>query len=184
MQRPMIPDLRKVGTRRINRAPSPILAFALPWAMVMLGSLAPMWPIVASAPIIPPIGFMALIAWQQLRPGLFPVWAGLPLGLFDDLFSGQPLGSAVLLWSCATIVLDLLEARFPWRGFVQDWAAASVVIAIYLLAAVGIANLADAHAGYGVILPQLAIGLLVYPLIGRLVGAIDRARLLRVRSLG
>ena len=184
MQRPLVRELRKVGTRRINRAPSPILALALPWAMVMLGSLAPMWPIIASAPVIPPIGFLTLIAWQQLRPGLFPVWAGLPLGLFDDLFSGQPLGSAVLLWSCAAIALDLLEARFPWRGFVQDWAAAAVVIALYLLAAVGIANLGGAHAGYNLILPQLAIALLIYPLVGRLVGAVDRARLLRVRSLG
>ena len=110
--------------------------------------------------------------------------AGLPLGFFDDIYSGQPLGSAVLLWSAAAIVLDLIEARFPWRGFAQDWAAASAIIALYLAAAVGIANLAGAHAGYALILPQLLIALLTYPLVGRLVGAIDRLRLLRVRSLG
>lgn len=181
---PIARELRKVGARRINRAPSPVLAFALPWAMVMFGSLSPVWPIVASAPVIPPFGFLALMAWQQLRPGLFPVWAGLPLGLFDDLYSGQPLGSGVLLWSCATIALDLIETRFPWRGFWHEWAAAGTIITLYLLAAVTIANLAGAHAGYALILPQLVIALLTYPLIGRLVGAVDRARLLRVRSLG
>ncbi len=181
---PLVRQLREVGTKRINRAPSPVLAIALPWAMVMFFSLTPTWPIVASAPVIPPFGFLALLAWQQLRPGLFPVWAGLPLGFFDDIYSGQPLGSAILLWSAAAIVLDLIEARFPWRGFAQDWAAAGAIIALYLVAAVAIANLAGAHAAYALILPQLLIALLTYPLVGRLVGSIDRVRLLRVRSLG
>ena len=37
--------------------------------------------------------------------------------MFDDLFSGQPMGSAMLLWSVAMIALEAIEQRFPWRGY-------------------------------------------------------------------
>ena len=45
--------------RRIDRAPSPTLAAAVPWVSVMLLSLAPFAPFVASAAIMPPLAFMA-----------------------------------------------------------------------------------------------------------------------------
>ncbi len=78
--------------------------------------------------MLPPFGFMLLVAWRQVRPGLLPVWAGLPLGLFDDIYSGQPFGSAMLLWSLAMILLELVEARFPWRNFLLDWLVSAVLI--------------------------------------------------------
>ena len=62
-----------------------------------------------------------LLGWRMVRPGLLPLWAGAPLGAFDDLVSGQPFGSAILLWSLAMIAIELIETRFPWRGFWQDW---------------------------------------------------------------
>ena len=175
--------LRSLATPRINRAPSPVIALAAPWVLVMLGSLGPLLPLIASAPVVPPFGFLLLVAWQQLRPGLFPVWAGLPLGLFDDLFSGQPLGSAVLLWSAATIGLDLVEARFPWRGFWLNWLVAAGVIAAYLLASLLIANLAGGRAALIVLVPQLVVSVLTYPLAARLVGVFDRFRLTPLRSV-
>jgi rod shape-determining protein MreD len=162
---------------RINRAPSPALALSAPWVLVMGGSLAPLLPLIASAPVVPPFGFLLLIAWQQLRPGLFPVWAGLPLGLFDDLYSGQPLGSAVLLWSVAMIGIDVVEARFPWRGFWLNWLVSAGIVAAYLLLALWLANLAGGRAAPAILLPQLVVSILTYPLAARLVGAFDRLRL-------
>ena len=73
--------------RRINRAPSPVLAHTLPWLTILLGSMIPGWLLIASAPVMPPLGFLLFIAWRQLRPGLLPIWSALPLGLFDDLFA-------------------------------------------------------------------------------------------------
>ena len=83
---------------RINRRESLVLAYGLPWATILFGSLTPWLPIIAPAPVLPPFGFLLMLAWRLLRPGLLPPWAGLPLGLFDDLYSGQPMGSGVLLF--------------------------------------------------------------------------------------
>lgn len=176
-------SLHAITRPRINRAPSPLLAVALPWAVVMLGSLCPILPLIASAPVVPPFGFLILVAWQQLRPGLFPVWAGLPLGLFDDLYSGQPFGSAILLWSLAMIALDVIEARFPWRSFLHNWIVAAGFIVAYIVLSLEIANLGGAHTQLAVLLPQLIVSVLSYPLAGRLVGACDRLRLVRVKVI-
>jgi rod shape-determining protein MreD len=164
--------------RRINRAPSPLLARGVPWISVMLGSLVPAWLFMASAPYVPPFGFLTLLAWRQLRPGLLPVWAGLPLGLFDDLYSGQPMGSGILLWSVAMIVLDAIETRFPWRNFALEWLVAAALIVVYVVACLGTANLAGADAPLAVLAPQILLAILVYPVVGRIVAALDRLRLI------
>lgn len=174
---------QKIGKQRINRAPSPLLARATPWLAIMLGSLAPFLPIVASAPFVPPLGYLMLIAWLQVRPGLLPVWAGLPLGLFDDLFSGQVMGTAVVLWSVTVIVIDYIETRFPWRGFLQDWLLAASAITAMLVACLALTNLGGATVSFAAIAPQCAISVAVYPLLARLVGALDRFRLIPIRKL-
>ncbi len=164
--------------RRINRAPSPVVARSVPWLAVMLGSLLPTWLFLASAPYVPPFGFLTLLAWRQLRPGLLPVWAGLPLGLFDDLYSGQPLGSAIMLWSIALIVLEMIELRFPWRNFALEWAVATALIVVYVLGSLGAANVAGGNAPITVLAPQIILAVLVYPFVGRVVAALDRFRLI------
>ncbi|HUD29379.1 MAG TPA: rod shape-determining protein MreD [Novosphingobium sp.] len=162
---------------RINRKPSPVLARSLPWLTIMFGSLVPGLLLIASAPVLPPLGFLAFVAWRQLRPGLLPVWAGLPLGIFDDLFSGQPFGTAVLLWSIAAIVLDVIEARLPWRNFLTEWLVAIGLIIAYIALCLGISNIAGASAPLRIIGPQLVISVFSYPLVGRFVALADRFRL-------
>ncbi len=183
MPNPLPSALRQFGKPRINRIASPVLALATPWLLVMLGSLSPTWPVIASAPVLPPFGFLLLVGWQQLRPGLFPVWAGWPLGMFDDLFSGQPIGSAVVLWSVAMLALDFLDHRFPWRGFVLNWLVASAFITGYLFLALQIANMAGGAASAVVLLPQIAVAVLAYPVTARLVGLADKFRLIPIRSV-
>lgn len=175
---PITEFVRGIGKPGINRGPSTLLAVSLPVLLVVAGSLSPTWPIIAAAPVVPPLGFIILVAWQHLRPGLFPVWAGLPLGLVDDLYSGQPMGSAVMLWSLSMILLDLLEVRFPWRGVMQNWLAAGAIITAYLLAAAQIAG----GSSLALLLPQIALSILAYPLAARLVGAVDRLRLIPIRK--
>lgn len=163
--------------QRINRRPSTIVAHSLPWLTVLAGSVVPGWLLIASAPVLPPLGFLVFVAWRQLRPGLLPMWAGLPLGLFDDLFSGGPFGTAVLLWSLAAIVLDNVEARLPWRNFLTEWLVAVGLIIAYILLCLGVSNIAGAAAPLRIIVPQVVISVFSYPLVGRLVALADRLRL-------
>jgi rod shape-determining protein MreD len=168
---------------RINRRESMLLAYGLPWVTILLGSLSPWLPVIAPAPVLPPFGFLVMLAWRLLRPGLLPPWAGLPLGLFDDLFSGQPLGSGVLLFSLALIIIELVEIRFPWRNFWLDWLTASSLIVPYLVFASLLSGAALTFVQLGVIAPQIVLSIVLFPIIARLVAGLDRFRLMRVRRI-
>lgn len=168
---------------KINRDHSQILAFGVPWLSIVLGSLTPMLPIIAAAPIVPPLGYMLMLAWRLMRPGLVPMWAGLPLGAFDDLLSGQPFGSGILLFSLSLILAELLDARFPWRSFWQDWLIAGAMMAIYLACAALVSGAGFGLAELGGLLPQLLLSIIAFPIIARMVALLDRFRLLRIRRL-
>ena len=169
---------------RINRTHSRMLAYTLPWASVMLGSLLPLFPIASAIAMVPPLGFLLLLAWRLVRPGLLPVWAGFPLGLFDDLFSGQPFGSAMLLWSLTMLGIELLESRFPWRGFLQDWLVAAVGIAAYILIAALVSGGSVSSSMLAGLVPQAVVSILIFPLVAWLVAGLDRLRLVRFWRLG
>ena len=138
----------------------------------------------SAAPVMPPLGYMMMLAWRLMRPGLLPLWAGLPLGAFDDLFSGQPFGSGVLLFSLTLIAAELLDARFPWRSFWQDWIIASGIVAAYLAVAALFSGARIDMPQLTALLPQLLLSVLTFPIIARMVSLLDRLRLLRVRRLG
>lgn len=165
-------------SRRIDRAPSRPLAIAVPWLTVMAGSLVPALPFIASAPLMMPLGFMLFLAWRQVRPGLLPVWSGLPLGLFDDIYSGQPIGSGIVLFSLAAIAGDMIDVRVPWRGFVLDWLVASAALLLFLLLGLQFANWAGGDTTPFAVLPQFLFSALLYPLANRFVASCDRFRLL------
>ena len=169
------------SSRQINRAPSPFIARAVPFLTVMLGSVLQTLPLIASAAVMPPFGFLFLLAWRQLRPGLLPVWAGLPLGLVDDLFSGQPMGSAMLLWSVAMIALEAIEQRFPWRSYLLDWLVATGFISSYLVLTSAIAHIGESGPFLGVLVPQLMLSALLFPAAERFIAWCDRWRLARFR---
>ncbi|MXO73822.1 rod shape-determining protein MreD [Altererythrobacter aerius] len=150
----------------------------------MLGSLIPQLPIASAVPLMPPLGYLLLLSWRFVRPGLLPVWAGFPLGLFDDLFSGQPFGSAIALWSVTMLGMELFEARFPWRGFFQDWLVAGVIVTWYLVIAALFSGGRVDGTMLLVLLPQIVLSVSIIPLLSRLVAGLDRFRLSRVRVLG
>ena len=146
---------------KINRAHSPILAYGIPWLSILLGSLTPWLPVIAPAPVLPPLGFMMLLAWRLLRPGLLPLWASLAL-----------------------FAIELIEIRFPWRNFWLDWITASAIMIVYLAVAAVLAGAPFTLVQLTVILPQLLLSIVLFPMIARLVAQLDRLRLMRVRRLG
>lgn len=168
---------------RINRAPSPLRARSVPYVTIMLGSVLPALLIADLMPLTPSLGFLMLLAWRMVRPGLLPLWAGAPLGAFDDLVSGQPFGSAILLWSLAMIAIEIVETRFPWRGFWQDWFTASTIAVVYWLVSLLVSGASLTSDMLLVALPQALLSVLLYPIIARLVAGLDRYRLARARKL-
>ena len=164
---------------RINRSHSPLLANVIPWLSILLGSLLPVFAIAAALPMVPPLGFLTLLAWRLVRPGLLPVWAGFPLGLFDDLFSGQPFGFAILLWSMTMLVIEFVELRLPWRAFWQDWFTAGLLVVVYLLAGWLLSGATPTLPALVALVPQLLMSVLMFPIVARIVARFDRLRLMR-----
>lgn len=169
--------------RRINRAPSPLRARSVPYVTIMLASLLPVLLIADLMPLAPSFGFLMLLGWRMVRPGLLPLWAGAPLGAFDDLVSGQPFGSAVLLWSLAMIAIEVVETRFPWRGFWQDWFTAGMIALVYWLVTLILSGASVTPEMLFAALPQALLSVLLYPIIARMVAGLDRFRLARARKL-
>ena len=153
----------------------------VPIASVMLASALPlMLPLIASSPVLPPLGLLFFLCWQLLRAEMWPVWIGLPLGLWDDLFSGAPIGTAVGLWTLASIAIAYSSQRIYWRGFFHDWLIAALLItAIQSLAALITHPDADAVRVLGLVVPQIVISVLLVPLVMRLTGKFDNFRLRR-----
>ncbi|NVE93746.1 rod shape-determining protein MreD [Altererythrobacter lutimaris] len=168
---------------RINRVHSPLRARIVPYASIMIASMLPALFMAGAMPVTPPLGFIVLLGWRMVRPGLLPLWVGLPLGAFDDLFSGQPFGSAILLWSLTMLVLELLEERFPFRGFWQDWFTASLAIVLYLLAAMAASGTVPSVFHLTASGPQALLSILLYPIIALMVATLDKYRLSRVRVI-
>ena len=167
--------------RRINRTHSPILATVVPWASVLIASVLPIFVIASGLPWLPPLGFIMLLAWRLVRPGLFPVWAGIPLGAFDDLFSGQPFGSAIMLWSLAMLAIEGVETRFPWRSFAQDWFTAGLVLLVYCPIAMLVSGAVPSLPALVALGPQIMLSVLLFPVFARFISYLDRMRLRRRR---
>nr|WP_211368814.1 MULTISPECIES: rod shape-determining protein MreD [Sphingomonas] len=150
-------------------------ARALPWITVMAGSLVTILPAIATFPVLPPFGLLMLLAWRLLARFALRPWAAAPLGAFDDLASGQPLGSAVLLWSATFLAIELIEQRLVFRDFWQDWLIAAGGIAFCLVMGRLIAVPLGAQVDT-VLVAQIVMTIMLFPLAARTVAWIDRKR--------
>ena len=160
---------------RLNRKAAPWALVGIPALSVMLGSLASL-PTIAMYPLLPPLGLLMLLAWRTLVRDLWPSWVALFFGFFDDLFSGQPIGSAMLLWTSVFLILDIFDRWMMWRDYRQDWAIAGSLIAVVLIAGLGLANSAGGNTSAIVIIPQIIVSILAFPLAVRTCAWLDRLR--------
>ena len=168
---------------RINRSHSPLLANIMPWASIMAGSILPMFFLVSALPVVPPLGYLMLVGWRLGRPGLLPVGCGIPLGIFDDLYNGQPFGFSLLAWSVTMIVIEIIDTRLPWRDFWQDWLIAALLSLLYLASGWLFSGATPSLASLIAIVPQLLLTILIFPLMSRIVAQLDLWRLRRWKKL-
>lgn len=134
-------------------------------------------PLVMHSPLLPDFGFLFILAWRLLRPEIWPAQLALAFGLFADLISGHPLGQAMLLWTVTFLALDLFDYRLGFRDFWMDWLLAAGALAFHGFGVWYIALLMGSESHFAVMLPQLALSVLMYPLAAWLVLALDRRRL-------
>jgi rod shape-determining protein MreD len=149
----------------------------VPIATTIAGSCVSLVPTVSLSPGWPPLGLLMLLAWRLLRPELWPAWIGLPLGLADDLVTGQTLGTGMVTWTACLLLADSVEVRLLWRDYWQEWVLAAVAIAFAILSGWLIANWTGGDTPVTLVLPQIATSILCFPIVGRLCALLDRWRL-------
>ena len=152
---------------------------ALPTLSVIVGSAMTAWPGIVSSPVLPPLGFVMLLCWRLMRPDAWPLWAGIPLGLLDDLLSGQPLGSGVAIWTLVLLSFDAMDRRLPWRTFWLDWCVGAVALAFALGFGGILAGAGTPQHVVALVAPQWLWSTLLLPLTMQLVAGLDRWRLRR-----
>ena len=161
-----------VRMRDFRRGYVPILSTIAACLLALL-------PVVVSSPIVPDFAFLVLIAWRLLRPELWTPLIALPLGLFNDLVAGHPLGQSMALWTITFLVFDLIDSRIVWRDYWMDWAFASLAILGYTLGDWYIGRLLGNRMDFAILWPQVIASILFYPVVARLILALDRWRLSR-----
>lgn len=163
---------------RLGGDPSAFRLKGTPVVTIMLGSMLPILPIIAQTPVLPPLGLLLLLSWRLLRPELLPAWIALPLGLFDDIMSGQPLGSAMCLWTLTLIGIDIAERRLIWRDYWQDWLIAAIAVIFCLTGGLWFARLTGGGASLSLVAPQIIWSILLYPFVARQCAWLDRWRIM------
>lgn len=151
----------------------------VPIGSTVAASFLHVLPIVATTPLVPDLAYLMLIAWRLLRPEMWAAQLALPLGLLNDLLAGDPLGQSMALWTMTFLAFDLIDSRAGWRDYWMDWMFASISILLYTAATWWIARLMGSRIEMVVLAPQLALSIVAYPLVARLVVTLDRWRLSR-----
>jgi rod shape-determining protein MreD len=150
---------------------------AYPAVSVALASMLAVLPIISSSGWWPNFGLITLIAWRLLRADAWAAWVAAPLGLWNDLVTGSPVGFSVSLWTAFMLAMDVIDRRTMWRDYWIEWALATVLIAIAELAQWRVAAIAGAPVRIAAIWPAILVQALLFPIIANLVVRIDRWRL-------
>ena len=162
--------------RNIGQGPLPGARF-VPAISVIVASLLTALPIVSTSGWYPDFGFLVLISWRLLRADAWPAWWAAPLGFFNDLMTGHPLGFSVSLWTASMLVLDLVDRRTMWRGYWLEWALATLLLFGNETAEWRIAQVMGASLPFVTIVPPLRIAALAFPVFAWLAARLDRWRL-------
>lgn len=153
------------------------MARGLPAISVALASLLPLLPIVAEVGWMPETGFLLLLAWRLLRGDVIPAWWAAPLGLWNDLVLGLPIGLSVATWTAAMIIIDLLDRRTMWRDYWLEWLIAAALVTLAALARREVDAAMGARYDVVVLLPAIAISVLAFPIAAWTASRLDRWRL-------
>ncbi|MEP7316073.1 MAG: rod shape-determining protein MreD [Sphingomicrobium sp.] len=149
----------------------------VPAASVIAACSLSLLPIVSSSGWWPNTGLLILIAWRMLRADAWPSWWAAPMGFVNDLLMGTPLGLSVSLWTAIMLIMDLVDRRTQWRGYVIEWGVACLLIALAGWVEWQVAALNGAPVPLAQVAPAVIVEMLAFPIAAWLVARIDRRRL-------
>ncbi|MEO5808535.1 MAG: rod shape-determining protein MreD [Sphingomicrobium sp.] len=149
----------------------------VPALSVALASLLAVLPIVSAHGWWPNAGLLMLLAWRMLRADTWPAWVAAPLGLWNDLVTGSPLGLSVALWTAFMLAMDVIDRRTMWRDYWLEWILATLLLILAELAQWRVAALGGAPVRVASEWPSLLIAPLCFPIAAYLVRRIDRWRM-------
>lgn len=167
---------RKILTERDLQV-AIVRARIVPVVTTILGSCIALLPVVTVSSAMPPFGLLMLLGWRLLRNEIWPAWIGLPLGLVDDLITGQPIGSAMFLWTATLLLLDFVDAHLIWRDYWIDTLVASAAIILCIGLGYFFAGIGATPVPLGNAMPQMIMSMLCFPITTRIIAALDRWRL-------
>ena len=162
--------------RNIGQGPVAGARF-VPAVSVLIGSLLTALPIISTSGWYPDFGFLVLIGWRLLRSDAWPAWWAAPLGLFNDLVTGHPVGFSIALWTASMLLLDLADRRTMWRGYWLEWILAALMLLAQEAAEWRVAQVMGASLPFKTVVLPLLISILSFPIIAWLVSRLDRWRL-------
>jgi len=159
--------------------PSQARLWTIPIVSTLIASTITALPLVLSIPVLPPLGLMMALAWRLRRPEMWPAWMALPLGLFDDLFSGAALGTAMTLWTIVFLAIDAVDSRPLWRDYWLDWGIAACAILFCGLNQWTFALFTGGGGVFWPVLPQVGFAIILFPAMARICANLDSWRLSR-----
>ena len=152
----------------------------VPLGSTIFAMLLGLLPFVASSLWVPNLAFLTLLTWRLMRPELWQAQAALGFGLLADLIvPGAPLGQSMLLWTVIFLGLDYADHLLGVRDYWLDWTLAAACILFHSAGVWYIALQMGAKMSFMVMVPQLVLSILAYPLMARIVLRLDRWRLSR-----
>ncbi|QNM83291.1 rod shape-determining protein MreD [Sphingomonas sabuli] len=171
-----MPRSALASRRRIGQGPIPLAEY-FPAVSVLVASLLAVLPIVTQTGWFPSFGFLLLIAWRLYRNDVWPSWWAAPLGLFNDLVTGAPIGLSVTVWTMAMLALDLLDRRTIWRDYWVEWALAAVLILFNESAEWQVAAWMRGGVPFASMVPPILISIAAFPIAAWVVAKLDQWRL-------
>ena len=83
----------------------------------------------------------------------------------------------MMLWTLTLLGLDLLDRRMVWRDFRQEWGIAGGLIVAMLLGQLLISYATGGATNPLLLLPQMLLSILAFPLVARIGAVLDDWRL-------
>ncbi|MFC4350167.1 rod shape-determining protein MreD [Fodinicurvata halophila] len=154
---------------RLDSAARAVVPFVLTLLLLLLSLLPFSTP--DYAPVVPSLAMPAVYYWVVFRPDLMPLWATFLIGLIQDLLTGVPLGTGIMMLLVLHLLVTGQRRIFTTATFAMLWVIFALFAAlVYALGWVLAALLMPMTPSEGPVILQYALTVASYPCLAWLLG--------------